>query len=321
MIIKITKKTAGLRLDKFLADAESIWGKNQPSRNQIQKLIEQDIIKINGSVASSHYQLKPGDIIDLQKKLLKNNQIVNVKSLKTESDQPKIDIIDETAEFLVINKPAGLTVHGRNDYTLADWLKTKYPEIERVGDDPERPGIVHRLDKDVSGLMVIAKTQASFNNLKKQFQNRTITKEYTALVHGKIQRDSSTINFPIRRASEGYKMAAIPLTIKGKPTETGRLAETEFRIITRLVNYTLLKVKIKTGRTHQIRVHLAAYDHPVVGDRIYGTAKTRRQNQTLGLNRIFLIADHLRFTDLAGEAKDYKIDLTEGLKNTLRQAK
>lgn len=321
MIIKITKKTAGLRLDKFLAEAGSIWGENQPSRNQIQKLIEQGIIKINGLSASSHYQLKPGDIIDLQKKLLKHNQIISVKSLKTASDQPQVEIIDETAEFLIINKPAGLTVHGRSDYTLADWLKVKNPEIARVGDDPERPGIVHRLDKDVSGLMVIAKTQASFNHLKKQFQNRTITKEYTALVHGKIQKDSSTINFPIRRAREGYKMAAIPQTIKGQPTETGRLAETEFRIITRLVNYTLLKVKIKTGRTHQIRVHLAAYGHPVVGDNTYGTAKTRTQNKKLDLKRIFLIANHLRFTDLAGKVKDYKVDLTEGLKRTLRQAK
>ncbi|MDO8668167.1 MAG: RluA family pseudouridine synthase [bacterium] len=320
MIIKITKKTAGSRLDKFLAGADSIWGKIQPSRSQIQKMIEQDMVKINGLPELSHYSLRPGDIINLQKKLSKKNQPDKKVEIKNALGH-KIEIIDETSEFLVINKPAGLIVHGTAGYTLADWLITKYPRIKKVGDSADRPGIVHRLDKEVSGLMVIAKTQDSFDNLKKQFQSRTITKEYTALVHGKIQREAGLIDFPIKRSSEGYKMAAIPSTVKGEPATTGRLAETEFRIITRLVNYTLLKVKIKTGRTHQIRVHLAAYDHPVVGDKIYGTARTKKQDKKLGLNRIFLIADHLNFTDLAGEQKDFRAGLTEELENLLKIVK
>lgn len=320
MIIKITNQTAGSRLDKFLVGADAVWGKNQLSRNQIQKLIEQNIVKINNLPAPSHYELRPGDIINIKKNQTKSDRLIQKTKAKTRP-RPKIEIIDETDELLIINKPAGLVVHGTADYTLADWLKAKYPQIKAIGDDPGRPGIVHRLDKDVSGLMVIAKTQASFNHLKKQFQDRTIIKEYTALVHGQIQRDSSTINFPIQRSRNGYKMAALPQTVKGRPADHGRLAETEFRIITRLVNYTLLKIKIKTGRTHQIRVHLAAYGHPVAGDKIYGTAKTRKQNQKLALNRIFLIADHLLFTDSLGQQKNYEIGLAEELKNILKKVK
>lgn len=313
MIIKITEPSVGARLDKFL-----VQQRQNLSRNQIQKLIKQQIITVNGLSVAPHHNLKASDIINIREKLSEPKKTTKETRPK---NLPDIKIIDETDKFLVINKPAGLAAHGAAGWTLADWLKAKYPDISRVGDDPERPGIVHRLDKDVSGLMVIAKTRAAFNDLKKQFQNRAITKEYTALVHGKIQKDADQINFPIGRARDGYKMAARPLTVRGKLSENGRPAETEFRVITRLVNYTLLKIKIKTGRTHQIRVHLAAYGHPVVGDKIYGTAKTKSQNKKLGLSRIFLIADHLCFTDLTGKPRDFKVDLTEELKNILKQAR
>ncbi|OGF24474.1 hypothetical protein A3H09_01970 [Candidatus Falkowbacteria bacterium RIFCSPLOWO2_12_FULL_45_13] len=319
MIIKITKKTAGIRLDKFLAGASLIWNKQALSRSRIQNLIKQNIIKINGLPAVSHYWLKPSDMINIQKRRLRDNQPAK-KNVSAELSH-EIKIIAETDEFLVVNKPAGLAAHGTTGYTLADWLKNKYPTIKTVGDDPARPGIVHRLDKDVSGLMVIAKTTASFERLKKQFQTRTVIKEYTALVHGQIQKDSGLINFPIKRSREGYKMAALPLTLRGEPATDGRLAETEFRVIAKLINYTLLKLKIRTGRTHQIRVHLAAYDHPVVGDNVYGTAKTRTQNRKLDLKRIFLMADHLCFNDSNNQPRDFKIDLTEELKNILKVVK
>ncbi|MFA6306508.1 MAG: RluA family pseudouridine synthase [Patescibacteria group bacterium] len=316
MTIKITEKNYGERLDKFLTGS----GHLKLSRNQIQKLIEQGLISINSLTVSAHYLLRPNDIINVAKNLFLDKKSIDKEKLAGLPDH-KIKIIHETAEFLVINKPAGLAVHGLNNYTLADWLMEKYPKIKKIGDDPERPGIVHRLDKDVSGLMVIAKTQAAFNSLKKQFQNRTIKKQYTALVHGKIIKDSAIINFPIKRSREGYKMAALPATVKGEPTEAGRLAETEFMVLQRLINYTLLKIKIKTGRTHQIRVHLAAYGHPIVGDDTYSTAKTRAQNKKLNLGRIFLIADHLSFNDLKNKRQDYKINLTEELKNLLKIVK
>jgi len=316
MIIKITKADSGERLDKFLTNSNFL----KLSRSQIQKLIEKKLININNLAASSHYALRPGDIINIAKNLQSDKKFIEKKRFASLPNY-KIKIIHETDEFLVINKPAGLAVHGTANYTLADWLMEKYPSIKQVGDDPERPGIVHRLDKDVSGLMVMAKTQAAFDNLKKQFQDRTIKKQYTALVYGKIKKDSAVINFPIKRSREGYKMAAMPAIDKGEPNEAGRLAETEFRVLQKLINYTLLKIKIKTGRTHQIRVHLAAYDHPIVGDDIYSTAKTRIQNKKLKLGRIFLIADRLSFADLTGAKQDYKIDLTDELKNILKTVK
>jgi len=313
MIIKITEQFIETRLDKFLARQLK-----DLSRSQIQKLIKQRAITVSGLSVSPHYGLKAGDIIKITEKPYRPEKTTEKNLPK---NPPDIKIMAETEEFLVINKPAGLTVHGRAPYTLADWFKAKYPGLARVGDDPERPGIVHRLDKDVSGLLVIAKTQAAFNDLKKQFQNRTVKKQYTALVYGKIKQDSGLINFPIKRAQDGYKMAAIPLTVKGETAVEGRQAETHFQIIKKFINYTLLKITIKTGRTHQIRVHLAAYDHPLVGDNIYATAKTRRQNKKLGLSRIFLIADQLSFTDLTNNLQYYKINLTDELKNLLKIVK
>ena len=232
----------------------------------------------------------------------------------------KYEKIFEDKNYLVINKPAGLLVHGAphiKEPTLVDQLLKKYPKIEKVGDDPSRPGIIHRLDKLASGLMVVAKTQESFNDLKVQFQKRTIQKYYTALVYGKIEKDEDDINFPIERSAKGHKMAAKPTTVKGEKNEAGRNALTEFEVTKKFINYTLLKVKIKTGRTHQIRVHMSAYGHPIVGDDLYGTKKTKIKNKKLNLDRIFLVADELKFTDLKGEEKVFKINLPNELKNLL----
>lgn len=316
MAIKITEINSGKRLDKFLANS----GFLKISRSQIQKLIKPGLINVNRLTVSPHYTLKPGDAINIAKNLSPDKKLIAKKKSAGAPDH-KIKIVQEADEFLVINKPARLAVHGLADYTLSDWLIERYPKIKKVGDDQRRPGIVHRLDKNVSGLMVIAKTQAAFSHLKKQFQKRTVVKEYTALVHGKIKKDDGLINFPIKRAQDGYKMAALPATVKGQPAQIGRLAETKFQVKQRLINYTLLKIKIKTGRTHQIRVHLAAYDHPIVGDNTYGTAKTRAQNKKLGLNRIFLIADYLSFLDLRNDRQDFKIHLTQELKNILKIVK
>ena len=313
MILKITAVNYCERLDKFLVQ----HFKNL-SRSQLQKLIKQRAITVNGLLVTPHYGLKAGDKINIKEKTSNTEKKIKIKKTKKSLD---LKSIYETDEFLVINKPAGLAVHGRANYTLADWLVEQYPKIKKVGDDPERPGIVHRLDKDVSGLMVIAKTQAAFSQLKKQFQNRTIKKQYTALVYGKIQQQSGLINFPIKRAKDGYKMAAIPLMVKGEISTLGRQSETYFEIIKKFINYTLLKITIKTGRTHQIRVHLAAYGTPIVGDNIYSTAKTRAKNKKLDLGRIFLIADRLSFTDLTGARQDYKIGLTDELKKILKIVK
>lgn len=244
-------------------------------------------------------------------------------------------IIAETPDYLVIDKPAGLAVHaGGNlkEQTLADWLLAAYPDIEAVGDDPVRPGLVHRLDKEVSGLMVIAKTQAAFDSLKSQFQDRAVNKEYVALVHGRLATDGESIDFPIARSQDGYKMAALPantemLLERHHPTSRdqgniaghfkARAAHTEFDVLQRFVNFTLVRVRITTGRTHQIRVHFFAYGHPLVGDPLYFTRKTKEKNSKINLGRIFLIADRLRFRDLAGQEQSFSLDLPHELTSAL----
>jgi 23S rRNA pseudouridine1911/1915/1917 synthase len=241
------------------------------------------------------------------------------------------EIIFEDADCLVINKPAGLAVHGGGNIvgkTLADLLIERYPNIAQVGDDPTRPGIVHRLDKDVSGLMVIAKNNQSFENLKEQFKTREINKQYLALVYGKIENDDGEICFPIKRAKDGYRMAAMPLNATDllvrrtpKSRDKGNIAGvfqakeaiTSFKVIKRFINYTYLEVKIKTGRTHQIRVHFFAYGHPLVGDTLYFTKKTKSKNDKINLGRVFLMASRLSFSSLAGEKQDFTIKLDTNL--------
>ncbi len=232
--------------------------------------------------------------------------------------------IDENDEYLVINKPAGLITHGAphiKERTLADFLLDEYPRLDKTGEGPERPGMMHRLDKLVSGILVVAKTPESYRNLKKQFQKRTVEKNYTALVYGQIDKDDGEINFPIERSARGFKMAALPLTVGGEKNEAGRRAATEFTVTKSYINYTLLEVKIKTGRTHQIRVHLAAYGHPLVGDDLYGTHKTKIKNKKLGTERIFLHAHRLAFRDLSGKRKEYEAKLPDDFKKLLNEIK
>ena len=229
--------------------------------------------------------------------------------------------IFSNSEFIIINKPAGLLVHGAdhiNEPTLADQLLEEFPKIAKVGDDPIRPGIIHRLDKLASGIMVIARTQDSFDHLKEHFKTRKVKKYYTALVHGQIDKDEDEITFPIKRSSKGNKMAAIPTTDKGEINQIGRLAKTQFWVEKNYINYTLLRVRTKTGRTHQIRCHLSAYGHPLVGDDLYATKKTKVKNAKLNLGRIFLVADQLEFTDLTGKKQKFTIELPSVLQNLLK---
>jgi len=246
-----------------------------------------------------------------------------------------LPVIFEDKDYLVINKPAGLAVHGGGNLkepTLADWLIARYPAIKTVGDDASRPGLVHRLDKEVSGLMVIAKTQTAYENLKNQFKDRAVNKEYRALCYGQVANDTGVIDFPLKRAADGHRMAALPkgaedLLRRPSPRNRDRgnisgffrakEAHTEFKVLKRFINYTLLRVKIKTGRTHQIRVHFFAAGHPLVGDPLYATVKTKAKNKKLALGRIWLVADHLSFKDLKGQKQAFSLDLPAELKAIL----
>jgi 23S rRNA pseudouridine1911/1915/1917 synthase len=235
-----------------------------------------------------------------------------------------INIIDETDDYLVIDKPAGLIVHGGNPSitspTLADWLIAKYPEISSVGEDPSRPGIVHRLDREVSGLMVVAKNQKMFLHLKKQFKSRKTKKGYVAIVYGKLTPEYGTIDFPIARAKAGHKMAALPKMNeeKNKPNDRdrgniraldkSREAITGFTVRQSNGNLSLVDVDLHTGRTHQIRVHMSAMGHPLVGDNLYANKKSAAQNQKKQFGRIMLSSTNLSFTDQNKEIRSYHIE-------------
>lgn len=308
---KITEKEVGQRLDMFLA----AW-KVEQSRSQWKKIIESGAVLVNGLVKSGHYKLKLDDVVEIAKKSLK---VASQKS-KVEKDKalPNIKVLFACDDYVVLNKPAGLVVHGTKTstaVTLVDWLLANYPQIKKVGDDPLRPGIVHRLDKAVSGVMVVALNNKAFNNLKKQFQARTVEKKYQGLVYGRVIKDEGVIDFALERSSAGHKMAAKP------KSQGGKEAITEFRVMQRLINYTLLEVTIKTGRTHQIRAHMAAFNHQLVGDDWYGTVMTKAKNKKLNLGRVFLVATSLDFDNLAGERVKYKLALPVDLQKTLRGLK
>lgn len=182
--------------------------------------------------------------------------------------------IFEDKEILILNKPFGLLVHGTkhsNESTLVDWLLQTHPETRGIGEDPERPGIVHRLDKDTGGIMVVAKTQSSYERLKHLFSSRKMEKKYIALVWGIIKHDTGIIDKPI-----GFKRGEAKRTTH--TTKKTREALTEYRVRTRYKNasMTLVELVPKTGRTHQLRVHMASIGHPIVGDKLYG-----RKNFTL----------------------------------------
>ncbi len=235
-------------------------------------------------------------------------------------------IIYETKDFLVINKPAGLVIHHaalrhdverRTEPTLTDWLVQHYPEVRSVGDDSEhRPGIVHRLDKETSGVLIIPRTSAAFEHFKKEFQEHRVIKHYLALVFGAVPDNKGIINKPI-----GVKSGTIKRTVRAKNMKMVKDAVTEYAVQSRPhINdhdYTLLEVIPRTGRTHQIRVHLASIDHPVMGDKLYGGQRTLMP----GLNRHFLHAHEIEFTAPSGERMRFTADLPPELQAVLDAAR
>lgn len=294
MKIKITEENQGDRLDKFLTSEYP-----DKSRSKWQKAVKAGLVLINGKTPTPHCFLKSGDVIEITKDKKRKEKISKGFSLI---------IVYEDNDLLVINKPAGLTVHPTNDQypeeTLVDLLTKKYPKIKKVGEDPLRPGIVHRLDKEVSGLMVVAKNNESYQNLKEQFQSRSVIKEYLALVHGHLSQLSGIIDFPIEyAANDRSKMAARP------KSQGGKTAITEYEVIEEIKSYSLLKVRIRTGRTHQIRVHLNALGYPIVGDHTYVPSKMKVKE----IGRLFLHASRLGFTDLNGQELDFKSPLPKDL--------
>lgn len=278
--IIINKENSSGRIDKFLAKEFFSYTRGEIIRN-----IKSGNVLVNDKKIKPSYALK-------EKDELKINISLRTKVLKPNS-KVEFEIIYEDKNIIVINKPAGLQVHpshAEKMNTLVNGLVSKFPETKNVGDDPSlRPGIVHRLDKDTSGVMVIARNQKTFNELKKLFQDREVKKEYLGVVFGKLKNKKGTIEKPIARSVDYRKQI-----ISNAKTKTKiRPAVTEYEVLKEYDNYSLLKVVPKTGRMHQIRIHLSALGHPVVGDHKY---EHKNNSPPPQVRRQFLHAHSLKFS-------------------------
>lgn len=292
--IRRLKATAeGDRLDKYLADACP-----DLTRTFIKRLVQSGDVSVNGSSARPALRLKPGDNIEIR--LPPSGPAILLP------ESIPFEIIYESKDLVVINKPAGLIVYpapGHSSHTLANALLQRYPDLEKFGGSL-RPGIVHRLDRDTSGLMVVARNETARLDLVNQFKSRSVIKGYTVLVKGKITPETGAIEAPIGRdPAHRQRMAVV---------STGRPARTDYRVVKYIDGCSLIEARIHTGRTHQIRVHFAAIGFPVVGDSVYGY-------RTDLLRRQFLHSSYLQFLSPGrGELLTFRSELPEDLNSVLR---
>ena len=292
-IVNPTSSDAGKRLDAYLTENIEGW-----SRSRLQRLIESGDVLVNDKEAKASYKLRDGDSIDVD--------LTEVPVARFEPENIPLDIIFEDEFLAVINKPAGMVVHpgaGIDSGTLANALAfhfgleasdlTSHNEQSKIQNLKSKIGIVHRLDKDTSGLIVVAKDEQTHEALAEQFRTRQVFKSYVALVHGTTRDNSGIIDRPLARD----RWHRTKMTVAAN----GRSALSIWKVRERFEKFTLVDVEIKTGRTHQIRVHLASINHPVVGDSTYNEGRDNTvADQTIhraiaGMNRFFLHAEKLSF--------------------------
>ena len=251
----VTEKNINQRLDMYIASLDL-----DLSRSMAQKMIEKGQVLVNGKLPKASYKTKLGDRVEIE--------ILEPKETNLEAQDIPLDIVYEDDDILVVNKQKGMVVHpgnGNLDGTLVNAVLNHCKgNLSGIGGEI-RPGIVHRLDKDTSGLIVIAKNDKAHISLSKQIQDRKVKKIYTALVRGVIPEDTATIDMPIGRSNTDRKKMAV--------RKDGKEAITHIKVVKRYEKYTLIRVKIDTGRTHQIRVHMAEIGYPVVGDEVYSNGK------------------------------------------------
>jgi 23S rRNA pseudouridine1911/1915/1917 synthase len=282
-----------VRLDRFVVEACP-----ELSRTHAQKLIADGHVTVNGQEARASLKLKAGDTV--------NVYIPPEPPSPLTPEDISLNILYEDDDLMVVDKPPGLAVHpapGHPSHTLVNAVLAHLPELVEAGD--LRPGIVHRLDKDTSGLMLVAKNRSAQANLSGQFQARTVKKAYLVLVRGKLEPESGAIEAAIGRDPHHRQRMAV--------VSKGREARTEYRVLKHLGNSTLLEIRPMTGRTHQIRVHLAAIGHPVMGDATYGVTSPH-------LSRQFLHASRLGFNlPSTGEYVEFTSPLPPDLEQALKE--
>lgn len=273
------------RIDKYLAS------KTDYSRENITKMIDQEFILVNDKKVKSSYKVKMGDLITIKEGF--------IKEMNLEPNKMDLDIVYEDDYLLVINKPSGLVVHpgsGNYNNTLVNGLLYYKKNLSNSGDE-FRPGIVHRLDKDTSGLMIVAKDDKCHEILAECFKNKTIHREYVALLEGVFPQESATIDAPIGRCKDNFLKMAV--------TKNGKKAVTHIKVIKKYKDYTLVRLKLETGRTHQIRVHLSYIGYPVFNDPLYSKKKATEFGQ-------FLHSEYLSFNHpITNELLEFRSPLPE----------
>lgn len=288
-----TREHLGMRLDRYVAD-----GLPDLSRATVQGLIEAGHVLVDGAQRKSKFRITPGEVVTIDLPEPQPDEI--------QPDAIPLDIVYEDADVIVVDKPAGMVVHpapGHPRGTLANALVAHVPGIAVGG--TQRPGIVHRLDKDTSGLIVAAKTDRGRTTLVSQWGSDSVEKRYLALVSGEVEVNEGTIDAPIGRDDKNRQRMAV--------SRTGRQAVSHFRVVERFPEATLLEVALETGRTHQIRVHLAFIEHPIVGDPVYG----RKRDVGIDLDRQFLHASELGFELPNGTPVHFSSPLPEDLDQVL----
>lgn len=294
-VYKINEDLVGVRLDKAISMKDS-----SISRASVQRLIDEGNILVNGNKSKASYKLSLEDEVIIKKE--------EPKELEIKAEDIPLDIIYEDDDIIVVNKQKGLVVHpgnGNPDGTLVNAIMNHCKEsLSGIG-GKIRPGIVHRIDKDTSGLLIIAKNDKSHINISEQIKNHEVKKTYIALVRGVVKENQATIDMPIARSNKDRTKMAV--------SKTGKNAITHFKVIERFKNYTLLEVNIETGRTHQIRVHLSQVGYPIVGDYVYSNGKN-----PFGVEGQMLHSQKLEFTHpITGEKMKLEAKLPEYFEKVL----
>ena len=305
LTFKVDDTGVDSRLDTYLASQIQTW-----SRARLQRLIENEDVVVNGRSAKASYRLRKGDEVEVE-------LVASPVEIFAPENIP-VDIVHEDEALIIVNKPAGLVVHpaaGIHSGTLANALAFHFQNLP-ASPGSIRPGIVHRLDRDTSGLLVVAKTEAALENLSDQFRDRTVFKSYIALVHGRVDESSGRIDQSVARDPSNRTRMAV---VRG-----GRSALTLYKVRKHYHRFTLLDVELKTGRTHQIRVHLTWLHHPVVGDETYGGGRdnniqdARLRSMVRNLGRHFLHAERLAITHpTTGERLQFEAPLPNDLSDLL----
>ena len=291
------KENIGTRLDIFVSVSEGV------SRSAAQELISNGDVTVNGKQSTKNYKLREGDMVE--------TTLPPPEPIEALPQDIPVDIVYEDEHLLVVNKPQGMVVHpapGNPDGTLVNALLHHCAGRLSSINGKIRPGIVHRIDKDTAGLLIVAKTDAAHTGLAEQIAVHSFTRRYRTIVVGNIREDSGTIDKPIGRSANDRKKFAVT-NVNSKP------AVTHYRVIERLAGYTHLELTLETGRTHQIRVHMAYMGHPVIGDPVYGNPK-----HSLGLRGQCLFAEYISFTHpITGEIMSFGAELPDFFKDVLRR--